>query len=162
VERVYVKSGEVHCAERPTIFKTVLGSCVSTCLWDEQLCIGGLNHYILPRGTTGSPDLRFGDSAITQLISRLSALGCSSLVAKVFGGATVMPMGGVTTVGDKNIEVAMELLRRNRIPVVAQRTGGRNGIVIQYISKSGEVQVREITDEPNLKTLTIQALRSHA
>jgi chemotaxis protein CheD len=144
MERIFVKSGEVHCSEIPTIFKTVLGSCVSVCLWDEQLHIGGLNHFILPSGRNHEVDARFGNIAIPQLIRRLEVLGCASLVAKVFGGAAVMSTRSIACVGEVNTELAMALLRERRIPVIAQRTGGDQGIVIQYWSGNGEVLVREI------------------
>jgi chemotaxis protein CheD len=144
MERIFVKSGEVHCSENSAIFKTVLGSCVSVCLWDEQLRIGGLNHFILPSGRNAEVDARFGNIAIPQLIARLQALGCSSLVAKVFGGAAVMPTGSIASVGDGNTNLAIALLRERRIPVIAQRTGGGLGIVIQYWSGNGDVLVREI------------------
>jgi chemotaxis protein CheD len=30
---------------------TLLGSCVSACLFDEQAGVGGMNHFILPSST---------------------------------------------------------------------------------------------------------------
>ncbi len=79
-------------------------------------------------GAAASPDdevdARFGNVAIPQLIRRLEGLGCSSLVAKVFGGAAVMPTKSIACVGNGNTDLAMALLRERRIPVIAQRTGG--------------------------------------
>jgi chemotaxis protein CheD len=140
----YVKPGEVHWADTPTIFKTVLGSCVSVCLWDQLEAIGGLNHFILPTARSGERDDRYGDVAIPRLIGALRALGCVHLVAKVFGGAAVLPMGGVATVGDANTALALRLLAEHGIPVLAQRTGGRCGVVIRYHSGSGDVLLRQI------------------
>jgi hypothetical protein len=36
-------------ASRP--LATLLGSCVSVCLFDPKLMIGGMNHFLLPRGS---------------------------------------------------------------------------------------------------------------
>ena len=146
VRHVYVQPGEVHWSEEPCVFKTVLGSCISVCLWDPARQIGGLNHFMLPRARPGGESARFGNIAIPRLIRTLQELGCTGMVAKVFGGAAVLPVGGLTAVGSSNTELAMMLMQEHRIPVVAQRTGGTQGIVIRYFSSSGEVQLREIPE----------------
>ncbi len=38
---VFAKSGDF-------CITTVLGSCVSVCLWDCVLRVGGMNHFLLP------------------------------------------------------------------------------------------------------------------
>jgi chemotaxis receptor (MCP) glutamine deamidase CheD len=35
-------------ADTPAVITTILGSCVSVCLWSES--VAGINHFILPRG----------------------------------------------------------------------------------------------------------------
>ncbi len=129
------------------MFKTVLGSCISVCLFDEGLNIGGLNHYVLPSARSGETDARFGDVAIPQLIAMLRRHGCTQLVAKIFGGATVMRAGDGVTVGETNTQIAKTLLAVHRIPVIAQRTGGEQGVAMRYLSSTGEVLLRKI---PNI------------
>jgi chemotaxis protein CheD len=143
---VYLQPGDVRWSAEPCRFRTVLGSCVAVCLWDRANGIGGLNHFMLPRGGAGGTDPRFGDVAIPRLIGGLGALGCTGLVAKVFGGAAVAPIGGMGTVGDANTAFALESLSARGIPVVARRTGGAKGVVIRYLSGTGEVMLREIHD----------------
>jgi chemotaxis protein CheD len=142
--QVYVQPGEVRWSVEPCVFKTVLGSCISVCLWDPVHGIGGLTHFILPHDRAATGDTRFADVAVPRLAGKLRGLGCSMLVAKVFGGAAVLPKGHKLTVGDSNTEAALALLREQRIDVVAQRTGGDHGIVLQFFTASGAVQVREI------------------
>jgi len=143
--QVYVQPGEVHWSQEPCIFKTVLGSCVSVCLWDAMHRIGGMTHFILPRAR-GSVDARFGDVAIPLLMGKLHALGCTTPVAKVFGGAAVLPTQIAATIGDSNTGVALDLLRQEGIEIVAQRTGGLRGIVIQFSVSDGAVLLREIKE----------------
>jgi chemotaxis protein CheD len=142
--QVYVQPGEVHWSVAPCVFKTVLGSCISVCLWDGVHGIGGLTHFILPRARAPNGDARYGDTAIPLLVRKLRGLGCNTLVAKVFGGAAVLPAGHAATVGDSNTEVALALLQADHIAVVAQRTGGAHGVVIQFFTATGAVQLREI------------------
>jgi chemotaxis protein CheD len=141
MRQVFVQPGEVHVATEPSQFRTVLGSCVAVCLWDEARHTGGLNHFVLPDARDGERDARFGDVAIPLLIDRLRQLGCANLVAKVFGGAAVMPASG-TTVGDSNIAVALALLDQHHIAIVARRTGGTQGISLRFDSVTGAVRLR--------------------
>jgi chemotaxis protein CheD len=126
------------------VFKTVLGSCVSVCLWDPLHGIGGLTHFILPRARAPDDDERFADIAIPRLMGKLRSLGCNRLVAKVFGGAAVLPTINNLTVGDSNTQAAIAILRASEIDIVAQRTGGTNGIVLHFCTSSGAVHLREI------------------
>jgi len=40
--------GEYYVTKTDEIIATVLGSCVSVCLRDTKLGIGGMNHFMLP------------------------------------------------------------------------------------------------------------------
>jgi chemotaxis protein CheD len=145
--KVFLAQGELHCAQVPTVITTILGSCVSLCLWDAALRIGGMNHYVLPRSAGSEPSLRYGDVAIETLWAALEGLGSKRrhLRGKVFGGAAVLPVGGEdVTIGEKNTRLAMEWLRRHNIPVIAARTGGENGLLIRFNTADGGVSVRAV------------------
>jgi chemotaxis protein CheD len=148
IGQVYVQPGEVHWSHEPCLFKTVLGSCVAVCLWDQRLGAGGLTHFVLPRARGGEDDARFGDIAIPRLLGALRSYGCHALVAKVFGGASVLANGPVRSVGDANTDLALAMLRARGIPIVAQRTGGTLGVVITLHITSGEVHLRELRAGP--------------
>ncbi len=141
---VYVQPGEIRWSVEPCVFKTVLGSCVSVCLWDAMRGIGGLTHFTLPHARTPNDDMRFGNIAIPRLAAELRAIGCTMLVAKVFGGAAVLPKGNTLSVGDSNTQAALAILGEHQIEIVARRTGGTNGFVLYFSTSSGEVQLREM------------------
>lgn len=145
---VYLLPGEIHCARTPTVVATVLGSCIAVCLWDVRLRLGGMNHYVLPESGRGEDGARYGDVAIETLIERLQDLGGHprDWQAKVFGGAAVLPMGGEeVTVGQRNVEMARERLRRYRIPILAQSTGGSRGRLIRLHTATGSVDLRKLS-----------------
>jgi hypothetical protein len=48
------------------------------------------------------------------------------------------------SVGDSHIDVARTQLRAFGIPIVAQRTGGKSGLVVNLNAESGEVLVRRV------------------
>ncbi|HEX2939556.1 MAG TPA: chemotaxis protein CheD, partial [Rhodopila sp.] len=92
-----VKVGQGECyltAQANEELVTVLGSCISACIRDPVLHLGGMNHFLLPEcgGTNPGrePDgLRYGTAAMDHLIGRILALGGlrERLEVKVFGGA---------------------------------------------------------------------------
>ena len=138
--------GDLWCDRTPQCLGTVLGSCVALCLWDSQLRFGGMNHFILPtRPSNAEPSPRFGDVAIPQLIEAMLALGSSigHLQAKLFGGGYVLRAGdpAVATVR-RNVGLAVTELRRWRIPIVASRVSGTQGLVIRQCTDCGDVWVR--------------------
>jgi chemotaxis protein CheD len=132
----------IACREELEI-STLLGSCISVCLWDSRLGFGGMNHYMLPRWNgEGHPTPKYGDIAIEKLIMELMMLGCRKerLVAKCFGGAKVIedPTDRMQ-IGARNIALAEELLGTHGIPLIARKVGGPLGFKITFNTKTGLV-----------------------
>jgi chemotaxis protein CheD len=144
--QVFLTAGDLYCADRPTLISTVLGSCVAVCLVSPQLQIAGMNHFILPSSPPDEPCARYGDVAVAALIKAMQEKGCdiNTLVAKVFGGASVMAARPEDSVGERNVRMALSGLRAFGVPVVAQRTGGEAGVHISLDSSSGQVTVRAL------------------
>jgi chemotaxis protein CheD len=122
---VKVLPGEFFVAAEDVVLSTVLGSCVSACIWDPTLKIGGMNHFLLP-GEAGSDPLsdsgRYGVFAMEQLINELLKRGArrQALEAKVFGGGHVMKNFTTITVGTRNAEFVLRFLATEGIRVVSQ------------------------------------------
>jgi chemotaxis protein CheD len=144
--QVSLMQGDIHFTADPKVLVTVLGSCVAVCLWDKLRGVGGMNHFVLPNDRNGEKSTRYGDVAIDELVAGLLRLGCrtADLQAKVFGGAAVLPFGGGQTVGQNNVQLALERLRRDRIRITAQRTGGTLGQQVRFHTRTGEAFVRYI------------------
>jgi len=143
--RVFLSPGEVVGADAPTLITTVLGSCVAITLWDKDRRIGGINHFVLPRGGDSA---RYGEIAVRALLEDVLARGAHlrSLEAKVFGGAAVLPTNGEGSVGTANVAFALGELERRGIPVVARRTGGQRGRLLVFNTASGDAFVRWLAE----------------
>ncbi len=153
-ERVYVPPGGFSIARTPTAISTILGSCVSVCLWDPEAQVGGLNHFLLPHWAEGGgASWRYGNAAIEGLIDAVVASGAreSNLHAKVFGGARVLaafagtngsPAGHAGHLGGRNVEVAQQTLRRRAIPIVAEAVGGERGRKLIFHTDDGSAWVK--------------------
>jgi chemotaxis protein CheD len=73
---VYPHPGQLFASAEPASVTTVLGSCVSVCLWDRDRGIGGINHFVLPIWAgNGTSSPRFGNVAMEALLARLVGLG---------------------------------------------------------------------------------------
>lgn len=143
--RHFLFPGTLHASRQECTITTVLGSCVSVCLWDQIHGGGGMNHFMLPLWNgEGLATPKYGNIAMEKLLERVLQLGCHQpyLVAKVFGGANISESkNGTFLIGDRNTTLALQMLKEWRIPVVATDLGGRLGRKIIMNTLTGEVLV---------------------
>lgn len=148
-EHVYLHPGRMFAAAHGCAITTVLGSCVSVCLYDASAGVGGANHFVLPHAAAAPVEpLRFGAPAIQALIDSVMSLGArrDRLIAKVYGGAHVLKAmtGERWHIGAANVKVARSVLHAERIPVQAMEVGGLRGRKLQFVIRDGSAWVKEI------------------
>jgi chemotaxis protein methyltransferase CheR len=152
-----ITAGEYFASRKPYVISTLLGSCIGACLFDPTTGIGGMTHFMLPCHPTNSDiSARYGINAMELLINEIMKLGGDRrrLCAKVFGGANVMAQTNWPwDVGKRNIEFIRRFLRTDRIPIVAERLGGKKPMRVFFITSSGKAYVKEIH--------TRKAIREH-
>lgn len=135
-------AGDIVVSKSPIRMSTVLGSCVSVCLYDPKQRYGGMNHYLVPRGGRTAVH---GDWATAHLIERMQALGSSlrDLQAKVFGGGSPLQLQhDALAVGAENVVVARQVLGAHGVPLIAERVGGGAGMRLFYENWTGVVWLR--------------------
>jgi len=152
-KRVKIHIGEIYTSSEPTIIETLLGSCVSVCLYDPKKRSGGMNHILLP----GKADLqrfddatRYGINAMEILINSMMKLGSKrkNILSKIFGGAHILQsLGRHMAPGQKNIEFVEEFLDLEGIPVVSRNTGGHNGRKIYFHTHTGDVFLKTLPNK---------------
>lgn len=143
VRRVMISQGEYHVSKDPGVMiSTVLGSCVSACVRDPRVGVGGMNHFVLPtpmgqRADCGDQS-RYGCFLMEQLIDELltRGAGLKRIEAKIFGGASSLTCR--STVGERNIEFATEFLKSKGIIIVESFVGGALGCKLEYWPVSGK------------------------
>lgn len=144
--RVYLHPGGLWAESFPGVITTVLGSCVSVCLWDPQTTLGGMNHFILPHGGA-AVSARYGNHALSMLLARVLENGAhrETLLACVFGGASVMsgePAG--PSLGSRNVAEAFEFLQRNEIAVLRHDVEGGQGRKLTFRTTDGTTLIRKL------------------
>jgi len=145
----FLHAGQIYVSAQAESIVLILGSCVAVCIWDPVNGIGGATHYLLPAWDgKGVPSPRYGNVAISALLQKLADAGANSaqLRAKVFGGGCLFDVMREASpkkdhLGSRNVEIALELLAKERIPVVAKEVGGDRGQRIVFQTGSGQALV---------------------
>lgn len=138
---------ELIVSKQPIVISTILGSCVSVCLYSDTEKGGGVIHYALPELPHNSQDnpLRYGDYAIEKLITETCQhlnLQPFQLKAKLVGGANNIASEHPSQhVGTENVKIAKSLLSKYNIPIIGEDTGGSRGRKILFHVQTGRLQV---------------------
>jgi chemotaxis protein CheD len=145
-DAVKVLPGEFFVHDEDLIITTTLGSCIAACLWDRQLRIGGMNHFLLPDAGGGADSGRYGSFAMDLLIGELVKRGATraTLEAKVFGGGAVIQGMNSLNVGQRNTEFVLEYLRTERIPVVSKDVMDIYPRKVCFLPASGRAMVKRL------------------
>jgi chemotaxis protein CheD len=115
---------------------------------------GGINHYMLALWNgEGLPSPRYGNIAIPKLVENMLKLGCKrhNLQAKIFGGACVIKgAGGILNIGVRNIELAEDMLKDEKIPIIGRDVDGNSGRKILFNTKTGRVLLKKLSKHINI------------
>ncbi len=150
VPKIHVNIGQLHACREKAILSTLLGSCVSACLFDQESGVAGMNHILLVH----NPDVehfdastRYGIHAMEVLINEMLKLGArrSRIHAKAFGGGNVLALGTPETItpGQRNVEFLLNYLHLENIPLLAYDFGGPWTRVIDFHTDTFEVMVKK-------------------
>jgi chemotaxis protein CheD len=153
--------GDFYVTCEDEVLDTVLGSCVSACIRNPRLRIGGMNHFMLPRPSGHGNDTwdslagratRYGTASMEQLINRVLSAGGTrkDLEVKIFGGGKVL--ASLTDVGDHNVTFVREFLKHEGLRVASEDVGDTCPRHVQYFPISGRVRVRHLTARQDVAT----------
>ena len=103
-----------------------------------------MNHYLLPLWNgNGLKSLKYGNISTERLIEGVIQAGANirKLEAKVFGGA-ILNIEEWISVGPRNIQIAMDVLEKYNIPVIANDVGGDKGRKIIFANDDGSAYLK--------------------
>ncbi len=146
-----ISPGEYYFTDKEMMIVTVLGSCVSACIRDTVLGIGGMNHFMLPDGAKDqdnpiSESMRYGNYAMEVLINQLIRSGArrENLEAKIFGGGNVLRSFTTNMVGDRNAAFVKTYLKAEGISVTSEDLLDIYPRKVYYFPKTGKVMVKKL------------------
>jgi len=151
--------GEYYVSMHGELISTVLGSCISACIRDVKMGIGGMNHFMLPMGCedehAGKIHLtsatRYGNFAMEMLINEILKAGGNkrNLEVKLFGGGRVLSNMTKLDIGNKNIKFAHEYLSEEDLEIVSEDTGDIFPRKVLYYADTGRVRVKRLKNIHN-------------
>lgn len=153
---VNLRPGELIITEQPTIVTTLLGSCISICLYHPLKKIGGICHCLLPSKTgslSNRPPYSFVNDALSHMVEVIEQdyhIPRRELKVKLFGGADVLQTRQMysqhsKSIGLQNIEAAHAVIERYGLEITSQKVGGDNGYKLFFNTQTGEVFVRGVS-----------------
>jgi chemotaxis protein CheD len=154
MEMVKILPGEYYVTTSDEIIATVLGSCVSVCIRDVKLGIGGMNHFMLPENNKKDDDswkyneidkaARYGSDAMEHLINEILKNGGSKkrFEIKITGGGRIM--AAMNDIGAKNIAFIKNYLLTEGYTVTTEDLGQVYPRKVRYFPKSGRLQVKKL------------------
>jgi len=147
--------GEYYVSISGEVITTLLGSCISACIRDKILGIGGMNHFMLPNdashgtsawaSTVGSAT-RYGNVAMDKLIGDILQLGGKreNLEVKLVGGAQVMAGNLAADIGARNSAFIHQFLKDQGLPILAEDLGDVYPRKVQYFPRTGVIRVKKV------------------
>lgn len=150
-DAVKVLPGEFFVYDEDILVMTTLGSCIAACLWDRQIRIGGMNHFMLPEGAGSADSGRYGSYAMELLVNEMIKRGAtrSNMEAKVFGGGAVISGMNTINVGERNTAFVLEYLRTERITVVSKDVLDVYPRKVCFLPASGKAMVKRLATTYN-------------
>lgn len=126
-----------------------LGSCVGICLYDPLIRLAALVHVMLPLNmeTNRKSPLKYADTGIRETLRQMEGQGAmrTRIVAKMAGGAKMfdVPGGGnLGNIGQRNIESAHMVLRKEGIRLLREDVGGSTARTLLFDTETGQACVR--------------------
>ena len=142
--------GEARTVTHGEILVTyALGSCIGICLWDEDKRFGAMAHVVLPTQKTNGTQTtyKYVETAIPALIETMLKKGSMRhhIIAKIAGGAEMFPpINEEWRIGNQNITLTKNLLRKEHIPIKGEDTGKHHGRTIRFHTDNGALEVHSI------------------
>lgn len=143
--------GEYYVTRNEEMITTVLGSCISVCIYEQKTGIGAMNHFMLPQssGNNDAEDLmsesfRYGDVAMERMINDLLRNGADkdSIVFKAFGGGQIIKQ--MTSVGERNIKFLHKFMVMEGYKLTASDLGGPHPRKVNFFPKTGKVMMKKL------------------
>lgn len=153
----YIAQGDIAVGNgEDMVISTILGSCISICLWDPVAGVGGMNHLLLPGMQQDDAQSSSGAVAMDKLINEMMPLGAERprLRAKLFGGSSML--SGRTDIGARNAEFGRSYLANENIPCDAESLGGTKARRLRYLPASGVAKIKFVEEAPVLEAPKIE------
>ena len=148
---VTVGVGDMKISNDPdvVIITHALGSCIGVTVYDPEVRVGGMLHYMLPDSRIDpvkakkSPYM-FADTGVPILFKACYKLGAvkQRMIVKVMGGSQIMDDAGIFNIGQRNYQILKRLFIKNNIQIEAESIGGTVNRTVRLYIATGDVELK--------------------
>jgi chemotaxis protein CheD len=142
---------KVSCDPGDVLMALGLGSCIGICAYDSMARVAGMVHVVLPECPSAQPEMpgKFANTAVPALLEEMQRRGAltTRIRVAIAGGAKLFSFGGGEAkleIGNRNAEAVISALKRHRLLVSAQDTGGASGRTVLLVVADGSVRIKTI------------------
>ncbi len=140
-----------------TLVTHSLGSCIGVTIWDSEIRVGGMIHYMLPESSIAPEKAQtkpamFADTGVPALFHAVYALGAvkKRLIVKVAGGSHLLDDNGTFNIGQRNHIMLRKLFWKNGILVDSEDVGGSISRTLRLEVGTGRVTITTRGQEKEL------------
>ncbi len=137
-----------------TLITYALGSCIGVTVYDPQVHVGGMLHFMLPSAKLSQEKAEnnpamFGDTGIPLLFKKCYELGAQKerMIVCAAGGAEVMSDNGQFKIGSRNRTLIRKIFWKNNILISADDTGSTISRTMALSMADGSVTIRNKATE---------------
>lgn len=162
MDKKLLEIGEFFVTKKPMLLRTVLGSCVSVCLYNRFNGHAAMNHFLIPSASYQEMQTdpgKCGKSSCEMIVQALMDAdpNVSHYTAQVFGGANMFDLAdSIGDLGERNARIAEQVLTEYRIRIIHQETGGTKGRSIYFYTAKNIVNCHFLDDVKERKKLRTQ------
>jgi chemotaxis protein CheD len=134
-----------------------LGSCIGLAIYDPQIKVGGLLHYMLPDSAIDPVRGRvnpymFADTGIPRMLEQICGRGAVKrrLVVRAAGGAQMMDQENVFDIGKRNYLALRTILWKAGVLVHAEAIGGTRSRTVRLEIATGRCFLSECGEKKEL------------
>ncbi|MCC7423134.1 MAG: hypothetical protein IT428_22895 [Planctomycetaceae bacterium] len=142
-----VTAGEVYVTNKPAVIHARIDRGVSACVYDPEAGVGGMNHILLPGGSSQDPT-QFGVPAMERLVAETVRIGGnrSRLRAKLVGAPELESHSAeARDTGRQIAEFIRQWMTEARIPIEGERLGGKQPLDVRFFPQTGRVRLEPAT-----------------
>ena len=138
-----------------TLITYSLGSCIGVTIWDPEVKVGGMIHYMLPDSSISPAKANpamFADTGIPRLFRAAYELGAvkKRMTVKAVGGSQLLDDNGTFNIGKRNYVMLRKIFWKNGILIDAEDVGGSISRTLRLNVGTGQVTIRTRNEETEL------------
>ena len=126
-----------------------LGSCIGVTIWDPEVHVGGMLHYMLPESTispakAAAQPAMFADTGIPALFRTAYELGAQKkrMIVKVAGGGNLLDDNGTFNIGKRNYVALRKMFWKNGVMIETENVGGSTSRTLRLEVGTGRVTIK--------------------